>query len=449
MAKLNRNESNWSFEERRKINENWEILERESNKVASGNNGLRQEVDDLRVSVDQNRTRINQVNLTANQAKENANSVLGVANEANRKSDEATEVANNAKNIANEAERKSDYTQSQLDNIVADGNSTAEVVQARGNQVTLNARLNLERDELRNDLTGLSNRQNLTSQELLDSRVDSLNSQNFNSLPERLNVQYNDLNTRLNQNFTDKHPIVKALLADKYIIAHRALSNVYPENTLPAFYECYKRGIKFFETDFRKTADGFWVCHHDATTLRATGVNLNIANSNLAQIRELRNTELKNSALYGNPIIPTIEEIFQFIKNTNSIVNINFDYGILDSDIPTIVNLLYSYGIQNNVICPGPRWHLVDPTLCISNGDGIGRNEQNFIDAGRNGNTIASYDYAYAPDINGINIVSNYGSKYNVPIVVYTAETYQAFRQVDATRVNAIQVDNLWYRGAF
>ncbi len=52
------------------------------------------------------------------------------------------------------------------------------------------------------------------------------------------------------------------------IIAHRGLSERFPENTLPAFRAAAASGAELVELDYRATADGILVCAHDDTTGR-------------------------------------------------------------------------------------------------------------------------------------------------------------------------------------
>ena len=98
-------------DERNGINENWEKIER----------GFSQTASDL--------------------------------NAAHDKADSAKRAAENAVNTANSAKTTAEYVQSQLDNVVADGDSLAEVVQARGEFVNLRDRLDSEFGQVTEQLT--------------------------------------------------------------------------------------------------------------------------------------------------------------------------------------------------------------------------------------------------------------------------------------------------------
>src|SRR5512140_286258 len=71
------------------------------------------------------------------------------------------------------------------------------------------------------------------------------------------------------------------------IIGHRGASRDAPENTLESFRLAWEQGADGIEADFRLTADGRIVCMHDETTGRTTGVNLNIADTALKELRRL------------------------------------------------------------------------------------------------------------------------------------------------------------------
>ena len=71
------------------------------------------------------------------------------------------------------------------------------------------------------------------------------------------------------------------------IIGHRGASLEAPENTLESFRLAWEQGADGIEADFRLTADGRIVCMHDATTARTTGVDLNIADTTLEDLRRL------------------------------------------------------------------------------------------------------------------------------------------------------------------
>ena len=75
--------------------------------------------------------------------------------------------------------------------------------------------------------------------------------------------------------------------AEVKIVAHRGASLDAPENTLAAFRLAWSQGADAIEGDFRLTKDGRIACLHDDTTQRTAGLDLTVADSTLAELREL------------------------------------------------------------------------------------------------------------------------------------------------------------------
>ncbi len=94
-----------------------------------------------------------------------------------------------------------------------------------------------------------------------------------------------------------------------YVMAHRGNQVACPENTLAAFRRALADGADIIETDLHVTADGVFVCIHDATVDRTTDGTGAVAEMTLAQIKAL-------SASYGRPEfaserVPTLAELCQ------------------------------------------------------------------------------------------------------------------------------------------
>lgn len=94
-----------------------------------------------------------------------------------------------------------------------------------------------------------------------------------------------------------------------YVMAHRGNQVACPENTLAAFRRALADGADIIETDLHVTADGVFVCIHDATVDRTTDGTGAVAEMTLAQIKGF-------SASYGRPEfanerVPTLAELCQ------------------------------------------------------------------------------------------------------------------------------------------
>lgn len=92
------------------------------------------------------------------------------------------------------------------------------------------------------------------------------------------------------------------------LVAHRGASYDAPENTLAAFNLAWQDGADGVEGDFYLSADGHIVCIHDGDTERTAGVRRVVAESTLAELRELDVGSWK-SAEFADERIPTLEEV--------------------------------------------------------------------------------------------------------------------------------------------
>jgi len=88
-----------------------------------------------------------------------------------------------------------------------------------------------------------------------------------------------------------------------YLIAHRGgvVDDTLSENSLKGLDEAVRRGYTHIEIDANVTRDGHVVCFHDKNLLRETGIDKNISDLTLEEIKQIR-------LLRDNEQIPTFEE---------------------------------------------------------------------------------------------------------------------------------------------
>lgn len=103
------------------------------------------------------------------------------------------------------------------------------------------------------------------------------------------------------------------------VVAHRGASFDAPENTLAAFRLAWKQQADGVEGDFYLSRDGHIVCIHDDTTERTSGVNLSVADSTLAELRQLDVGSWKNRR-YAGEKIPTLPEVLETVPQGKLIV---------------------------------------------------------------------------------------------------------------------------------
>ena len=99
----------------------------------------------------------------------------------------------------------------------------------------------------------------------------------------------------------------------KSFCAHRGLSALVPENTLPAFAAAYALGADEIEFDVRLTCDGRMVVSHDSKLERISDGRGRVADFTLAELREL-NVGIKQGWQVG---LCTPEEVFELPSGGN------------------------------------------------------------------------------------------------------------------------------------
>ena len=104
------------------------------------------------------------------------------------------------------------------------------------------------------------------------------------------------------------------------LAAHRGDKFNCPENTMAAFRKAVECGVDMIETDIRETSDGELVLIHDRSALRTAGVDRNIDEMTLDEVRALDAGSIFSEKYRGEKI-PTVKEFIAFIKETQVLVN--------------------------------------------------------------------------------------------------------------------------------
>jgi glycerophosphoryl diester phosphodiesterase len=93
------------------------------------------------------------------------------------------------------------------------------------------------------------------------------------------------------------------------MVAHRGLSGIERENTMPAFVAAGNRSYFGIETDVHRTADGHYVVMHDDWTGRiAPTVNVHIEETTFAELRAIELGDRDEMVGRIDLRIPTLEE---------------------------------------------------------------------------------------------------------------------------------------------
>ena len=132
--------------------------------------------------------------------------------------------------------------------------------------------------------------------------------------------------------------------------AHRGASGYAPENTLPAFKMAADMGADGVELDVQLTKDGVLVVCHDETIDRTSSGKGRIKDYTF---EELKQFDFSNgNGRYEGAKIPSLEEVFNLLKDTGLTINIELKTGIVFyEDIEKkITQLVHKCGWEERVI---------------------------------------------------------------------------------------------------
>ena len=150
---------------------------------------------------------------------------------------------------------------------------------------------------------------------------------------------------------SEKNPEILAdLRISTGVVAHRGYSAVAPENTIPAFQAAIDAGvIEYGELDVHPTKEGIPVVMHDANTLRTTGVDRNICETPLDEIKKLDAGKSFSDKFAGTPV-PTLEELMQHCKGKIKLMIEIKNSGDVPEFEDTVAELIEKYDMVDECV---------------------------------------------------------------------------------------------------
>lgn len=103
------------------------------------------------------------------------------------------------------------------------------------------------------------------------------------------------------------------------MIAHRGLSGIAPQNSIPAVEKAIEYGYDGCEFDIHTTKDGKWVVIHNDTVDDMTDGEGNVCDFTLEEIRSLKLDNGNGIENYESLRVPTLEEVLEIISGSNII----------------------------------------------------------------------------------------------------------------------------------
>lgn len=134
--------------------------------------------------------------------------------------------------------------------------------------------------------------------------------------------------------------------------AHRGGAKRWPENTLLAFRKATELGYTHIETDLHETADGRFVCFHDATLERTTDGRGNIRDHTVEELQRLdAGYHFLEGGAYSfrgaDARIPTLEEALEL----GSGIHYNLEIKPEDPEVARrLWELIEHHGIHDRVL---------------------------------------------------------------------------------------------------
>ena len=98
------------------------------------------------------------------------------------------------------------------------------------------------------------------------------------------------------------------------MIAHRGLSGLYLENTVPSFEAAGKRSFYGIETDVHVTKDGKFIVTHDDDLKRIAGLDFIIEDTDYETLRALRFQDPYGGENAVNAYLPSLDEYISICK---------------------------------------------------------------------------------------------------------------------------------------
>lgn len=134
------------------------------------------------------------------------------------------------------------------------------------------------------------------------------------------------------------------------MIAHRGLSGIETQNTAAAFIAAGNRSYYGIETDIHRTADGRYVCMHDATTANVAGRDISVLTSTYEDILKVKLNDFSGgSGPRADLVAPLLEDYISICKcySKQAVLELKDNFG--RREIDEIVSIIDGLGYLDHV----------------------------------------------------------------------------------------------------
>ncbi len=134
-----------------------------------------------------------------------------------------------------------------------------------------------------------------------------------------------------------------------YLTAHRGVTSVAPENTIPAYQEAVRLGYYSAECDIVLTKDNKWVLsHNDKMDIRLWQVG-NISDTTLEELRKYKHKNGSNFWAYKDLKVPTLEEYLDVFVGSETRPQIEIKGDNIDR-LKEVLKAVYDRGLEKQSI---------------------------------------------------------------------------------------------------
>lgn len=135
------------------------------------------------------------------------------------------------------------------------------------------------------------------------------------------------------------------------VIAHRGASAYAPENTMSAIKKAVQMEADGIEIDVQLSKDGHVVVIHDTTVNRTSNGNGKVSSMTLEQLKALDFGSWFSKEFKNEPIC-TLEEVFDYLKDWNGLINVEIkkEWLQFNSIEKKVVELIDKFDMRNRII---------------------------------------------------------------------------------------------------
>ena len=143
---------------------------------------------------------------------------------------------------------------------------------------------------------------------------------------------------------------IKINKGNALMVAHRGVSKLEKEKSMPAFVAAGNRSYFGVETDVHRTADGKYVVIHDGNTGRVAPLDIEIEKSTYDTIRGVMLNDIDGKCGRTDLRIPSLDEYIRCCKRYEKYCVLELKGAHMDEDITNIINIINEAEYLDKVI---------------------------------------------------------------------------------------------------